>query len=156
MYPVGILFGLGFDTASEAAAIAITAGAATTGLPFYSIICLPIIFAAGMSLLDTLDGAFMMQAYGWAFSNPVRKVYYNITVTGLSVAVAFIIGTVEVLQVVTDHFGLAGGVWNVVGALNLNVIGIAIVALFVLTWGVAWLVWKYSGIEERWTVPNAG
>ena len=95
MYPIGVLFGLGFDTASEVALLFLAAGAAGAGLPFYAILCLPILFAAGMSLLDTIDGSFMNFAYGWAFSKPVRKVFYNLTITGLSVAVALVIGTIE-------------------------------------------------------------
>ena len=96
MYPLGLLFGLGFDTATEVALLFLAAGAAGAGLPFYAILCLPILFAAGMSLLDTIDGAFMNFAYGWAFSKPVRKVYYNITITGLSVAVALLIGSTRI------------------------------------------------------------
>src|SRR5207249_9810767 len=92
MYPLGVLFGLGFDTATEVALLFVAAGAAGAGLPFYAILCLPVLFAAGMSLLDTIDGAFMNFAYGWALSQPVRKTYYNITITGLSVAVALIVG----------------------------------------------------------------
>ena len=99
MYPLGILFGLGFDTATEIGLLAVAAGVATHHVPFLAVISLPLIFAAGMSLMDTADGAFMSQAYGWAFSNPIRKVYYNITVTSLSVAVALIIGSIELLQV---------------------------------------------------------
>ena len=99
MYPLGVLFGLGFDTATEIGLLAVAAGVATHDVPFLAIISLPLIFAAGMSLMDTADGAFMSHAYGWAFSNPIRKVYYNITVTSLSVAVALIIGTIELLQV---------------------------------------------------------
>src|SRR4051794_389617 len=109
MYPLGLLFGLGFDTATEVALLFLAAGAAGAGLPFYAILCLPILFAAGMSLLDTIDGAFMNFAYGWAFSRPVRKVYYNITITALSVAVALIVGTVELLSVLADRFRLSGG-----------------------------------------------
>src|SRR3954454_9776972 len=112
MYPLGVLFGLGFDTATEVALLFLAPGAAGAGLPFYAILCLPILFAAGMSLLDTIDGAFMNFAYGWAFSKPVRKVYYNITITGLSVAVALIVGTIELLSVFADRFGLHGGIWD--------------------------------------------
>ena len=118
MYPLGILFGLGFDTATEIALLAITAGVATHDVPFLAIISLPIIFAAGMSLMDTADGAFMSQAYGWAFSNPIRKVYYNITVTSLSVAVALIIGTIELLQVMAAKFSLEGPFWSFLGGLT--------------------------------------
>ena len=106
MYPLGMLFGLGFDTATEIALLVLAGTSAAAGLPWYAILCLPVIFAAGMSLLDTIDGSFMNFAYGWAFSQPVRKVYYNITVTGLSVAVALIIGTAELLGLLAEQFGL--------------------------------------------------
>ena len=116
----------------------------------YAIVCLPILFAAGMSLFDTIDGAFMNFAYGWAFSQPVRKVYYNITITALSVAVAFIIGSVELLGILAEKLSLSGGFWDWVANLDLNVVGYAIVALFVLTWALALAVWKFGRIEERW------
>ncbi|HEX3605312.1 MAG TPA: HoxN/HupN/NixA family nickel/cobalt transporter [Candidatus Dormibacteraeota bacterium] len=150
MYPLGVLFGLGFDTASEVGLLAITAGAAGTGLPFYVILCLPIIFAAGMSLLDTADGAFMSKAYGWAFANPVRKVYYNITITGLSVAVALIVGTIEIATLLSARLGWSGGFWARVNAIDLNTIGFVIVAMFVVTWGAALVIWKLGNVEERW------
>jgi high-affinity nickel-transport protein len=156
MYPLGFLFGLGFDTASEIALLALAAGAASTGLPFYAVLCLPVIFAAGMSLLDTLDGAFMSFAYGWAFAKPLRKVYYNITVTGLSVAVALIVGGVEVLSILADRLKLQGGFWNFVGAFDLNRIGFVIVGLFVVTWIGAIAVWKIARIEDRWSLHGAG
>ena len=110
MYPLGVLFGLGFDTATEIALLVLAAGAGAAGLPFYAILCLPILFAAGMSLLDTIDGSFMNFAYGWAFSKPVRKVYYNITITGLSVAIALFIGTIELVGLLSDKLGLHGQV----------------------------------------------
>jgi high-affinity nickel-transport protein len=156
MYPLGVLFGLGFDTASEIALLALAAGAASSGLPFYAVLCLPVIFAAGMSLLDTLDGAFMSFAYGWAFSKPLRKIYYNITVTGLSVAVALIVGTIEALSILADKLSLRGGVWSVVGAFDLNRIGFVIVGLFVVTWIGAIAVWKFARIEDRWSLHGAG
>ncbi len=155
MYPVGVLFGLGFDTATEIALLFLAAGAAGSGLPWYAILCLPILFAAGMSLLDTIDGSFMNFAYGWAFSKPVRKVYYNITITGLSVAVAFIIGTVELLGILIEKLSLTGGFWDWVGGLDLNIIGYGIVGLFVVTWAVALAVWKYGRIEEKWATGPA-
>jgi high-affinity nickel-transport protein len=151
MYPLGLLFGLGFDTATEVALLFLAAGAAGAGLPFYAILCLPILFAAGMSLLDTIDGAFMNFAYGWAFSKPVRKIYYNITITGLSVAVALIVGTVELLSVLADRFSLTGGVWDFASNLDLNLVGYFLVALFVVTWTLALAVWRFGRIEERWT-----
>jgi nickel/cobalt transporter (NiCoT) family protein len=147
MYPLGILFGLGFDTATEVALLFLAAGAASSGLPFYAILCLPVLFAAGMSLLDTIDGSFMNFAYGWAFSKPVRKVYYNLTITGLSAAVALVVGTMELASI-------AGIIPNV----DMNTVGIAIVGLFVVTWTVALAVWRFAHIEEKWAagVPRAG
>lgn len=150
MYPLGLLFGLGFDTATEVSLLVLAGGATASGLPFYAIVCLPILFAAGMSLLDTIDGAFMNFAYGWAFSQPVRKVFYNITVTGLSVAVALLIGTIELLAVFTEKLGLTGGLWGVVGSIDLNAIGYLVVGLFVVTWVGALAVWRFGRIEERW------
>jgi high-affinity nickel-transport protein len=150
MYPLGLLFGLGFDTATEVALLFLAAGAAGAGLPFYAILCLPILFAAGMSLLDTIDGTFMNFAYGWAFSNPVRKIYYNLTITGLSVAVALIVGTIELLSLAADRLSLKGSFWSWVSSVDINMIGYVIVGVFVLTWGVALLVWRLGRIEERW------
>ena len=134
MYPVGILFGLGFDTATEVALLAATAGAATAGLPWYAVLSLPILFAAGMATLDTLDGSFMNFAYGWAFSKPVRKVYYNITITGLSVAVAMLIGTIEIFGLLAAQLNLSGGFWDFMSSFNINEAGFIIVGLFVVTW----------------------
>jgi nickel/cobalt transporter (NiCoT) family protein len=151
MYPLGVLFGLGFDTATEVALLFLAAGAAGAGLPFYAILCLPILFAAGMSLLDTIDGAFMNFAYGWAFSKPVRKVYYNITITGLSVAVALIVGTVELMSILADRLSLTGGIWDFASNLDLNLVGYFIVGLFVVTWAVALAIWHFGRIEERWS-----
>jgi len=150
MYPLGILFGLGFDTATEVGVLALAAGVATHHVPFLAVISLPLLFAAGMSLMDTVDGAFMSQAYGWAFSNPVRKVYYNITVTSLSVAVALVIGTVELLQVASAKLGLDTGFWAFLHGLDFGTLGYGIVGLFVLTWLASGLVWKTGRIEERW------
>ena len=150
MYPLGILFGLGFDTATEVALLFLAAGAASSGLPFYAILCLPVLFAAGMSLLDTIDGSFMNFAYGWAFSKPVRKVYYNLIITGLSVAVAVVIGAIELMSVVADKLDLTGGVWRFVSTLDLNAVGFAIVGIFVLTWAVALAIWRFGRIEEKW------
>jgi nickel/cobalt transporter (NiCoT) family protein len=151
MYPLGVLFGLGFDTATEVALLVLAAGAAGSGLPFYAILCLPILFAAGMSLFDTIDGAFMNFAYGWAFSKPVRKIFYNITITGLSVAVALLIGSIELLTVLADKLSLTGGVWDFATNLNLNLVGYAIVGLFVVTWAIALAVWRFGHIEEKWS-----
>jgi high-affinity nickel-transport protein len=150
MYPLGFLFGLGFDTATEIALLATAGTAAAGGLPLTAILCLPILFAAGMSLLDTIDGAFMNFAYGWAFSKPVRKVFYNMTVTALSVAVALVVGTVELLAVLADRLGLSGGFWDVVSGVDLNVVGYVIAGLFVATWAIALAVWRLGRVEERW------
>jgi nickel/cobalt transporter (NiCoT) family protein len=151
MYPLGMLFGLGFDTATEVSLLVLAGGAAAFSLPWYAILCLPILFAAGMSLLDTIDGSFMNFAYGWAFAKPVRKVFYNITITGLSVAVALIIGTIEVLSILAERLNLSGGLWDYVSNLDLNLVGYVIVALFVLTWTVAITVWKVGRIEDKWS-----
>ena len=151
LYPVGFLFGLGFDTASEVAVLAIGAGAAAQGLPFAAVLSLPIVFGAGMSAMDTLDGAFMAKAYNWAFSNPVRKVFYNLTVTGLSVFVALFVGAVEVAQIVVRVAGLHGSVFAAVANLNFAALGVFIVAAFVLTWVAAFAIFKLRRVEERWT-----
>jgi high-affinity nickel-transport protein len=151
MYPIGVLFGLGFDTATEVALLFLAAGAAGAGLPFYAILCLPVLFAAGMSLLDTIDGSFMNFAYGWAFSKPVRKIFYNITVTALSVFVALVIGSIEIFALISEKLGLTGGVWDWLGAIDLNTIGFVIVGMFVATWVLALTIWHFGNIEERWT-----
>jgi nickel/cobalt transporter (NiCoT) family protein len=151
MYPIGVLFGLGFDTATEVGLLVLAGGAAAFALPWYAILTLPILFAAGMSLLDTIDGCFMNFAYGWAFSKPVRKIYYNITVTGLSVAVALIIGTIELISILTEKTGITSGPLAAIANLNLDLVGYSIVALFIVTWLVAIMVWKYGRIEERWS-----
>jgi high-affinity nickel-transport protein len=154
MYPVGLLFGLGFDTATEVSLLVLAGGAAAFALPWYAILTLPVLFAAGMSLLDAADGCFMNFAYGWAFAKPVRKVYYNITITGLSVAVAAIIGTIELVGLVADKLGITRGPLAAVAAVDLNHVGYAIVALFVVTWLAALAVWRYGRIEQRWTAPE--
>jgi nickel/cobalt transporter (NiCoT) family protein len=156
MYPIGLLFGLGFDTATEVSLLVLAGGAAVFNLPWYAILTLPVLFAAGMSLLDTIDGCFMNLAYGWAFSRPVRKVYYNIMVTGLSVAVALIIGTVELVSILTDQLDITSGPLAAIGNLDLNAVGYVIVGLFVLTWAVALAVWRYARIEDKWTARLAG
>ncbi|MFF9410245.1 HoxN/HupN/NixA family nickel/cobalt transporter [Streptomyces anandii] len=155
MYPLGLLFGLGFDTATEIALLVLAGSGAASGLPWYAILCLPVLFAAGMSLLDTIDGSFMNFAYGWAFSKPVRKVYYNLTVTGLSVAVALLIGTVELLGLLARELGLHGAFWGWIAGLDLNVVGFVIVGLFFATWILALVVWKAGRIEEKWTAGLA-
>jgi nickel/cobalt transporter (NiCoT) family protein len=154
MYLVGVLFGLGFDTASEIALLFLAAGAASGGLPLYAILCLPVLFAAGMSLLDTIDGSFMNFAYGWAFSKPVRKLYYNLTITGLSVAVAFVVGSIELLSIAADRLSLRGWFWSWIAGINLNFVGYIIVGLFALTWAIAFAIWRVGRIEEKWAVAG--
>jgi nickel/cobalt transporter (NiCoT) family protein len=156
MYPVGVVFGLGFDTATEVALLATTALLASQSLPWYSIMCLPVLFTAGMLLMDTLDGCFMNVAYGWAFFNPVRKVFYNLTITGLSVAVCLFVGTIEVLGLLPKELHLTGPVWDYLSGFDLNAAGFVIVGLFVATWVVALGVWHFGHVEERWSVKLQG
>jgi high-affinity nickel-transport protein len=151
MYPVGLLFGLGFDTATEIALLA-TAGTAAAGeLPLYAILSLPILFAAGMTLLDTIDGAFMNFAYSWAFLKPVRKVFYNITITSLSVIVALVIGPISLIGVLSDKFTITDGPIGAIAGLDLQNVGYVIVALFALTWSIALAVWRFGRVEEKWS-----
>ena len=158
MYPVGLLFGLGFDTATEVALLFLAVGAAGAGLPFYAILCLPILFAAGMSLLDTIDGSFMNFAYGWAFSEPVRKLFYNLTITGLSVLVALVIGTIELVGLLANKAGAHGAVWAWVESIDINALGVIIVGLFLATWLLAAGVWRLGRFEQRFAsaTPPAG
>jgi high-affinity nickel-transport protein len=150
MYPIGFLFGLGFDTATEVALLVLSGTAVASGLPFYAILSLPILFAAGMSTFDTMDGCFMNFAYGWAFSRPIRKVYYNITITGLSVFVAVFIGTIELLGLCASEFNLSGPFWDFMANFNINTAGFVIVGAFVVTWAVALAVWHFGQVEARW------
>ena len=150
MYPLGILFGLGFDTATEIGLLAIAAGVATHHVPFLAIVSLPLIFAAGMSLMDTADGAFMSHAYGWAFSNPIRKVYYNITVTSFSVAVALADRDDRAPPGARCEALARGGFWAFLDSLDFGNIGYVVVGLFVIAWVSSLLVWKTRRIEERW------
>ena len=156
MYPIGLLFGLGFDTATEVSLLVLAGGAAAFQLPWYAILTLPILFAAGMSLFDSIDGCFMNFAYGWAFAKPVRKVYYNITITSLSVAVALIIGTIEVVSIVVEKLDITTGPLVWIGSLDLNYVGFAIVGLFVVTWSVALAVWHFGKVEQKWDAGLAG
>jgi len=153
IYPVGVLFGLGFDTATEVGLLVLAGGAAAFELPFYAVLVLPVLFAAGMCLMDTADGVLMTGAYGWAFRKPVRKVYYNLTITAISVAVALVIGTIELVGVLTTQAGIDSGPLAAVAALPLDSVGFAIVGLFVLAWFVAFLVWRLGRVEERWSNP---
>jgi len=154
MYPVGVVFGMGFDTATEVLLLGTTAFLAAEHLPWYAIICLPILFTAGMSLMDTSDGLFMNLAYGWAFFNPVRKVYYNLAITGLSVAICFLIGGIETLSLIPYEVkGISQnrGFWGFMYNFNINTAGFVIVGLFIVTWAAAVLVWRYGRIEEKWS-----
>jgi high-affinity nickel-transport protein len=155
MYPLGFLFGLGFDTATEVTLMVMAGSGAAAGLPWYAVLCLPLLFAAGMSLFDTLDGTFMNFAYQWAFSHPVRKVFYNLTITGLSIAVAFVIGTIELVGVLHDRLDLRDGLTGWVAGLNLDHVGYIIVGLFVVVWAAAIGYWKVARVEERWAVRPA-
>jgi nickel/cobalt transporter (NiCoT) family protein len=151
MFPIGLLFGLGFDTATEITVLVLAGSGAASGLPWYAILILPVLFAAGMSLFDTLDGTFMNFAYHWAFANPVRKVYYNLTITGLSVAVAFIIGTIEIVGLLHDDAGFDDPVTGWVAGLDLDNVGFVIVGLFIAVWAAAIAYWRLAGVEHRWT-----
>jgi len=151
IYPVGVLFGLGFDTATEVGLLVLAGGAAAFNLPFYAILVLPILFAGGMCLMDTIDGVFMNFAYGWAFAKPVRKVFYNITITAISVAVALVIGTVELIGVLVAQARIASGPLAAIADIPLDYAGYAIVALFVVSWLVALAVWRFGRIEDRWS-----
>jgi len=150
MYPLGILFGLGFDTATEVALLVLAGSSVIAGLPWWAVLSLPMLFAGGMSLLDTIDGSFMNFAYGWAFSRPVRKVYYNIVITGLSVIVAIFIGGLEVAQVFAGQLNLTGGFWDYANNFNINRAGFIIVGMFVAVWAFALLLWRFGNIEQRW------
>jgi high-affinity nickel-transport protein len=150
IYPIGVLFGLGFDTATEVGLLVLAGGAAAFNLPFYAILVLPVLFAAGMCLMDTTDGVFMNAAYGWAFAKPVRKVFYNITITSLSVAVALMIGTIELAGVLVDQGNIQSGPLVAIAQIPLDYAGYAIVLLFILAWLSAIAVWKYGRIEDKW------
>ncbi len=150
MYPLGLLFGLGFDTASEVALLAMTAGASAGNLPIPAVLSLPILFAAGMTLMDTTDGVLMSKAYDWAFLNPVRKIFYNVTTTGLSAGVALLIGSIELLQVLIGALGLHGAVFDGIARLDFGMLGYVIVGVFLLAWGSSVAVWKFGRLEERY------
>lgn len=153
MYPLGVLFGLGFDTASEIGLLAMTAGAATGDLPVPAVLALPLLFAAGMSLMDTSDGVLMTKAYDWAFINPLRKVFYNLTTTTLSVVVALVIGTVELLQVAIERFGWRGSFFDFVASLDFGLLGYVLVGLFLLAWALSVAIWKFGRLEQRIGAP---
>ncbi len=150
LYFVGMVFGIGFDTATEVVLLAATAYAAIQGLPYYAVLALPFLFSGGMMLFDTLDGCFMNFAYGWAFAKPVRKVYYNLVITGLSIGAAFIIGTIEILGVLTNEVHLHGAFWDTMANFNINVAGFCIAGLFVVVWAIAFAYWRWGSVEARW------
>jgi high-affinity nickel-transport protein len=150
MYPLGLLFGMGFDTASEVGLLAMTAGASAGNLPLPAVLSLPILFAAGMCVMDTTDGVLMVKAYNWAFLNPLRKIFYNITTTALAVVVALLIGTIELLQVIVSMGRLQGGFFDFIAGLDFGVLGYLIVGLFLLAWGASVAVWKFGRIEQRY------
>jgi high-affinity nickel-transport protein len=150
MFPVGLLFGLGFDTATEVTLLAMAGTGAAAGLPWFAVLTLPVLFAAGMGLLDTADGIFMTVAYRWAFAKPLRKVYYNLIITGLSVAVALLIGTVELVGVLYDNVGWTDPVTSWISSIDLNNFGFIIVGLFVATWAGAIVYWRLSSAKQRW------
>jgi high-affinity nickel-transport protein len=150
MYPVGVLFGLGFDTATEVALLGIAAVEASKGLPVYDILIFPLLFTAGMSLLDTTDGILMLGAYGWAFVKPMRKLYYNMVITLVSVLVAVAVGGVELAGIVADRFNLTGGVWNTIGRLNDNwgELGFLIIGVFIASWAISAIVYRLRRYDE--------
>jgi high-affinity nickel-transport protein len=155
IFPVGVLFGLGFDTASEVALIAISVGiGVSTNIPLYYILILPLLFTCGMVTVDTVDGVAMRLAYGWAFLNPIRKIYYNLTVTVISVLVAWAIGTVELLQVLVSELNLNGGFWSWLGALNFEMIGFGIIGIFVFSWLLSFGYWRYKKYDKLVAFPQ--
>jgi nickel/cobalt transporter (NiCoT) family protein len=149
IYPVGVLFGLGFDTATEVALLALAGTGAAAGLPWHAIMVLPLLFAAGMTLMDTLDGLLMTVAYDWAFMQPVRKIYYNLTVTGLSIAVALLIGSIELVSILHNDLNWVDPVTSWISTIDLNNAGLAIVVLFAVTWLGAIAYWKLANVEAR-------
>ena len=155
MYPLGLLFGLGFDTATEVGLLVVSGTAVASGLPFWAIISLPLLFAGGMSLFDTIDGCFMNFAYGWALSTPARKIYYNLIITIVSVAVAVVIGTVEIISLLGTQLHLGGPVVGAASSVDLNVLGFVVVGVFVVTWIVAIAVWHLGSMERRLSGPTA-
>ena len=156
MYPVGVLFGLGFDTATEVGLLFLAAGAAGAGLPCYAILALPVLFAAGMILLDTLDGSFHELRLRLGLLPAGRKVFYNLVITGLSVAVALVIGTVELAGLVAQEVRARGWFWSWLENINMSALGLVIGAMFVATWLLALLVWRFGRVEERWKARLPG
>ncbi len=158
MYPVGLLFGLGFDTATEVGLLGISATQATRGLPIWSILVFPTLFAAGMALIDTTDSILMLRAYGWAFVKPIRKLYYNMTITLVSILVALLIGGIEVLGLIGGQLNLHGLLWDVIAELNghFGLIGFVIIGVFALSWAVSLFIYRlkrYDDIEVQASLP---
>ena len=154
MYPVGFLFGLGFDTASEVGLLALSAISAQKGVPFLFIMVFPLLFTAAMTLADTTDGVLMLGAYGWAFVKPVRKLYYNLNITLISVLVAVVVGGVEVLQVLSSQLHLSGPVWDFINnTLDLGNIGFFIVAILLLSWLISTVIYRVKKYEEIEVTP---
>jgi high-affinity nickel-transport protein len=156
LYFVGLVFGIGFDTTTEVLLLAATTYAALQGLPYFAVLALPFLFSGGMMLFDTLDGVFMNFAYGWAFARPVRKVYYNLVITALSIGAAFIIGTIEILGVLTSEAHLRGGFWDVMANFNINLAGFCIAGMFIAVWAAALVYWRVGKVEDKWTAGMAG
>ncbi len=156
MYPLGILFGLGFDTASEVALLGLAATSGANHVPIYLILILPALFAAGMSLVDSTDGIMMLGAYGWAYVKPIRKLYYNLNITLVSVLIAFLIGGIEVLSIVGERFGLTGGIWDFVGGLDFEIIGFGIIAIFVLSWTISTVIYRRRGYDDLPVTSSSG
>jgi len=156
MYPLGFLFGLGFETATEVALIGIAATEGAKGVSVWSIMVFPALFAAGMSLIDTTDGILMIGVYGWAFIKPIRKLYYNLTITFVSVVVAILIGGIETLGLLGDQLGLGGTFWDGVSALNdnFNLLGFAVISLFVVAWAGSVVVYRYTLLDEVTVTSN--
>jgi high-affinity nickel-transport protein len=148
MYPLGVLFGLGFDTASEVALLGLAATSGAAHLPIWLILLLPAVFAAGMSLVDATDGVLMLGAYGWAYVKPIRKLYYNLNITLVSVLIAFVIGGLEALSVIGSELGLSGGIWDVTSRLDMAQLGVGIVALFLGSWVVSTLVYRWKRYDD--------
>jgi high-affinity nickel-transport protein len=153
IYPVGVLFGLGFDTASEVALIAIAVGVGITGFPLWAVLVLPLMFLCGMVLVDTTDAVAMRFVYGWAFLKPIRKVYYNLTITIISVLIAFAVGGVELLQVLSGELRLEGGFWDALNALDFETLGLGIIVLFFVAWIVAYAIYRIRGYENTGLGP---
>jgi high-affinity nickel-transport protein len=156
LYPVGALFGLGFDTATEVALLALAGSGAAAGLPWYAVLVVPLLFAAGMSFMDTMDGLLMTVAYDWAFMQPVRKIYYNLAVTGLSIAVALLIGSIELVSILHDDLNWVDPITSWISGIDLNNAGLAIVVLFAVTWIGAVAYWKLANVEARYQPANPG